>query len=107
MPLARFLCLLELEAMWFSRLGALLDKYEGMNPKGARALIMRIGKEYPDFKNAKTPWGGSYKELLALTDNGRSGDVGRKTVGSSGNRRHKKCGENTVTAETASQFGQR
>jgi hypothetical protein len=80
MPLARFLCLLELEAMWFSRLGALLDKYEGMNPKGARALIMRIGKEYPDFKNAKTPWGGSYKELLALTDNGRSGDVGRKTL---------------------------
>jgi hypothetical protein len=80
MPLARFLSLLELEAMWFSRLGALQDEYEGTNPKGSRALLMRIGKESPDFKNAKIPWGGSYDELLAMTDNGRSGDVGRKTL---------------------------
>lgn len=80
MPLVRFLYLLELEAMWFSRLGALQDEYEGTNPKGARALLMRIGKENPDFKHAKTPWGGSYNELLAMTDNGRSGDVGRKTT---------------------------
>ena len=58
MPLARLLSLLELEAMWFSRLGALQDEYEGTNPKGPRALLMRIGKESPDFKNAKTPWGG-------------------------------------------------
>ena len=80
MPLARLLSLLELEAMWFSRLGALQDEYEGTNPKGPRALLMRIGKESPDFKNAKTPWGGSYDELLAVTDNGRSGDVGRKML---------------------------
>jgi len=33
MPLVRFLYLLELEAMWFSRLGALQDEYEGTNPK--------------------------------------------------------------------------
>jgi hypothetical protein len=78
MPLVRFLYLLELEAMWFSRLGALQDEYEGTNPKGVRALLMRIGKENPNFKHAKTPWGGSYDELLAMTDNGRSGDVGRK-----------------------------
>lgn len=80
MPLGRFLSLLELEAMWFSRLGTLQDKYEGANPKGPRALLMRIGKEHPDFKKAKTPWGGSYDELLAMADNGRSGDVGRKVL---------------------------
>lgn len=80
MPLARFLCLLELEAMWFSRLGALLDEYEGTNPQGPRALLMRTALEFPDFKNAKTPWGGSYDELLAVTDNGNSGDGGRKMM---------------------------
>jgi hypothetical protein len=80
MPLVRFLYLLELEAMWFSRLGALQDEYEGTNPKGSRAFLMRAGKESPDFKNAKTPWGGSYEQLLAMADNGRSGDVGRKTL---------------------------
>ena len=40
MPLVRFLYLLELEAMWFSRLGALQDEYEGTNPKGPRALLI-------------------------------------------------------------------
>ncbi|MGA3144731.1 MAG: DUF2971 domain-containing protein [Verrucomicrobiota bacterium] len=80
MPLARFLSLLELEAMWFSRLGALQDEYEGTNPRGSRAFLMRIEKENPDFTKAKTPWGGSYDELLAMADNGRSGDVGRKTL---------------------------
>jgi hypothetical protein len=78
MPLVRFLYLLELEAMWFSRLGALQDKYEATNPKGPRALLMRIEKESPDFTKAKTPWGGSFDELLAMADNGRSGDMGRK-----------------------------
>ena len=80
MPLVRLLYLLELEAMWFSRLGAFQDEYEGTNPKGGRALLMRAGKESPDFKHAKTPWGGSYDELLAMADNGSSGDVGRKTT---------------------------
>ena len=77
MPLARFLYLLELEAMWFSRLGALQDKCECRNPKGPGALLLRIVNT-PDFKNAKTPLGGSYSDLLAMTDNGRSGDAGRK-----------------------------
>jgi hypothetical protein len=80
MPLARLLSVLALDAMWFSRLGALQDKYEGTNPKGPRAFLMRVGKENPDFTKVKTPWGGSYDELLAVTDNGRSGDVGRKTL---------------------------
>ena len=78
MPLARFLSLLEFEAMWFSRLGALQDEYEGTNPKGPRAHLMRIAKECPEFTKKKTPWGGSFDEMLAMTDNGRSGDVGRK-----------------------------
>jgi hypothetical protein len=77
LPLGRFLYLLELEAMWFSRLGALQDKFECTNPKGPRAFLLRIVSD-PDFKNAKTPLGGSYSDLLAMTDNGRSGDVGRK-----------------------------
>ena len=51
------------------------------NPaRGTATGRMRIGKESPDFKSAKTPWGGSYDELLAMTDNGRSGDVGRKML---------------------------
>jgi len=78
MPLVRFLSLVELEAMWFSRLGALQDEYEGTNPKGPRARLMQIKKECPDFTKVKTPLGGSFDELLAKTDNGRSGDVGRK-----------------------------
>jgi hypothetical protein len=78
MPLVRFLSLLELEALWFSRLGALQDEYEGTNPKGPRAHLMRIAKECPEFTKQKTPWGGSFDEMLAMTDNGRSGDVGRK-----------------------------
>ena len=80
MPLVRFLSLIELKAMWFSRLGALQDKYEGTNPKGPRAFLMQVAKESPDFVRAKTPWGGSYDELLAVTDNGRSGDTGRKML---------------------------
>jgi hypothetical protein len=80
MPLARFLSLLDLEAMWFSRLGALQDEYEGTNPKGPRAHLMRIAKECPEFTKQQTPWGGSFDEMLAMTDNGRSGDVGRKTL---------------------------
>lgn len=79
-PLARFLSLLELEAVWFSRLGALQDEYEGTNPKGPRAHLMRIARECPEFTKQKTPWGGSFNEMLAMADNGRSGDVGRKTV---------------------------
>ena len=80
MPLARFLSLLELEAMWFSRLGALQDEYEGTNPKGPRAHLMRIAKECPEFTKQKTPWGGSFDEMLAMADNGNSGDVGRKML---------------------------
>jgi hypothetical protein len=41
---------------------------------------MRIARECPEFTKQKTPWGGSFDELLAMTDNGRSGDVGRKTL---------------------------
>jgi len=77
MPLVRFLCLLELNAMWFSRLGALQDKYECSNPKGPRAFLLRIMKD-PDLKDAKTPLGISYSDLLDLTDKGSSGDEGRK-----------------------------
>ncbi len=80
MPLAKFLSLLELEAMWFSRLGALQDEYEGTNPKGPRAHLMRIAKECPKFTKQQTPLGGSFNEMLAMADNGRSGDVGRKTL---------------------------
>ena len=80
MPLARFLSLLELEAMWFSRLGALQDEYEGTNPKGPRAHLMRIAKECPEFTKQKTPWGATYDQMLAMADNGNSGDVGRKVL---------------------------
>ncbi len=77
MPLARFLCLLEFEAMWFSRLGALQDEFECTNPKGPRAFLLQMANN-PKFKDAITPMGGTYRDLLQMTDNGRSGDTGRQ-----------------------------
>jgi hypothetical protein len=77
MPLARFLCLLEFEAMWFSRLGALQDEFECTNPKGPRAFLLRMANN-PKFKDAQTPMGGTFHDLLQMTDNGRSGDTGRQ-----------------------------
>ena len=68
MPLIRFLCLLELQAIWFSRLGALQDKFECTNPQGARGFLLKAIKESP------TPLGIPFKNLLSLTDNGNSGD---------------------------------
>jgi len=78
MPLSRFLSLLELKTIWFSRLGALQDKYECTNPKGPRGMLLSVLKNNPDLKEAKTPFGISYNDLLARTDNGWSGDGWRK-----------------------------
>lgn len=77
MPLARLLSLLEFEAMWFSRLGALQDEFECTNPKGPRAFLLRVANN-PKFKDAQTPMGVTYRDLLQMTDNGRSGDGGRR-----------------------------
>ena len=45
LTLEKFISLLELEAMWFSRLGALQDKFEGTVPKGARARVLELEKD--------------------------------------------------------------
>lgn len=45
LTLEKFISLLELEAMWFSRLGALQDKFEGTVPKGARARLLELEKD--------------------------------------------------------------
>lgn len=74
MPLSRFLCLLELQAMWFSRLGALWDKYECTNPRGPRGFLLRAMKSNPSLEESQTPMGITFKDLLRITDNGRSED---------------------------------
>jgi len=40
----KFISLLELEAMWFSRLGALQDRYECTPPQGVRAKVLALVK---------------------------------------------------------------
>ncbi|HEY5909217.1 MAG TPA: DUF2971 domain-containing protein [Verrucomicrobiae bacterium] len=40
----KFMSLLELEAMWFSRLGALQDRYECTPPQGVRAKVLGLVK---------------------------------------------------------------
>ena len=40
----KFMSLLELEAMWFSRLGALQDRYECTPPHGVRAKVLALTK---------------------------------------------------------------
>jgi hypothetical protein len=74
MPLSRFLSLLELQAMWFSRLGALQDQYECTDPKGARGFLLKAMKENPSLKDSQTPLGVPFKDLLKISDNGNSGD---------------------------------
>lgn len=75
-PLARFLSLLELEAMWFSRLGALQDRFECTDPRGVRARLMALAKN-PDTQGQPLPF-GSWEQLLTLTEQGCCGDDGRK-----------------------------
>jgi hypothetical protein len=76
MPLERFLSLLEFEAMWFSRLDALQDKYECTDPKGARGKILEL-VESRGADAEETPF-GSWAQLLARMEQGRCGDDGRK-----------------------------
>jgi hypothetical protein len=45
LTLEKFLSLLEFEAVWFSRLGALQDKFEGTLPKKAHELSMTRSRE--------------------------------------------------------------
>ncbi len=74
MPLSRFLCLLEFQAVWFSRLGHLQDKYECTNPKGPRGFLLNAIRSNPGIAESQTPLGIPFKDLLPLTDNGNSGD---------------------------------
>lgn len=52
LTLEKFLSLLELEAMWFSRLGALQDKFEGTLPRKAREASLEryrhVAEEIPE-----------------------------------------------------------
>lgn len=66
LTLEKFLSLLELEAVWFSRLGALQDKFEGTLPRKARELSQaddhRIAIEIPEPRLRPA--------LLKMTDQG-------------------------------------
>ena len=45
LTLEKFQSLLELQAVWFSRLGALQDEFEGTIPNGARAKLLALSKD--------------------------------------------------------------
>lgn len=75
LPLDRFLSLLELEAMWFSRLGALQDKFECTNPQGARAFVLNLENDPVAVEKCKSV--GLWEHMKAVADKGRTGDDGR------------------------------
>jgi hypothetical protein len=75
LPLDRFLSLLEFEAMWFSRLGALQDKFECTNPEGPRAFVLKLAEDPEAVEKCKSL--GLWNHMLAAADNFRSGDGGR------------------------------
>jgi hypothetical protein len=66
----KFVSLLELEAMWFSRLGALQDKYECTNPQGVRAKVLALAKNRETVEKRLPP--GMLDYLLKAVDQGRS-----------------------------------
>jgi hypothetical protein len=85
MPLIRFLGVLELEAIWFSRLGALQDKFECTNPRGPRAFVLKLEADAALDKNGPASNAieqakamGIWEAMQATSDNGNSGDAGRQ-----------------------------
>lgn len=74
-PLERFLSLLELEAMWFSCLAALQDKFECTNPLGARAFVLKLANDPEAVEKCKAL--GLWDIMVATAEHGRSGDEGR------------------------------
>jgi hypothetical protein len=78
MPLDRFLSLVEFEAMWFSRLGALQDKFECTDPQGFRAGVLALDDlSMHDEELRKRLHAGPWSEMVAAAEHGRSGDEGR------------------------------
>lgn len=68
LTLEKFVSLLKLEAMWFSRLGALQDKFEGTVPKGPRATVLALAR---DRERAEKTFGPELLNyLLNATDKG-------------------------------------
>lgn len=66
LTLEKFVSLLELEAMWFSRLGALQDKFEGTLPKKARERLLARDRLLAE----KMPHPELQRLILGMTDNG-------------------------------------
>jgi len=61
--------------MWFSRLGALQDKFECTNPEGPRAFVLKLAEDPEAVEKCKSL--GLWNHMLAAADNFRSGDGGR------------------------------
>lgn len=75
LPLDRFLALLELEAMWFSRLGALQDKFECTTPGGFRAQFLHLEANADAVEKCKAM--GLWDTMKSVAENDRTGDAGR------------------------------
>ena len=61
--------------MWFSRLGALQDKFEGTNPDGFRAGVLKIAEDPETVERLRSS--GPWDSFMAVADQGRNGDDGR------------------------------
>ena len=72
LTLEKFISLLELEAMWFSRLGALQDRYECTAPGDARAKVLELTKNRDAVEKRLPP--GMLDYLLQVVDHGRGND---------------------------------
>ncbi len=78
MPLERFFSLLEFEAMWFSRLGALQDKFECTAPQGFRAKVLALDAlSMQDEELRNRLHAGPWPQMVATAEHGRNDD-GRK-----------------------------
>ena len=78
LPLERFLTLLEFEAMWFSRLGALQDRFEATAPQGFRAKVIALDAlSMQDQELRNRLHAGPWPTMVAAAEHGR-GDDGRK-----------------------------
>lgn len=64
MSFVKLMSLLELKALWFSRLGALEDQFEGTLPKTTRTKMIEDSKNW--FKTFPEP--EHQKQLLEMTD---------------------------------------
>lgn len=76
MPFKRFLSMIQFQAVWFSRLGELQDKFEGTDPEGTRAFFLKLAENPAAVEKCKTF--GLWDFMKANAENSHSGGDGAR-----------------------------